>query len=59
MLKVEIKGKFMVISVPLTETPSKSGKSILRATTNGNKPTDLKIDGENVVVSVNAYTKIK
>lgn len=37
--------------------PSSSGKSLPVASTRSNIPTDVKIDGQNLVVNVNAYIK--
>lgn len=37
------------------KVPSKSGKSILVASSGGNKPTAAVIDGKNVVIGLNAY----
>ena len=46
----------MVICLPMQEpTPSKSGKSLTVATTNGNRATALKVDDKNVTIGVNAY----
>lgn len=47
----------LVIRVPMFASPvtSKSGKSKLIASTNGNRPTSLIIGGQSVIVSVNAY----
>ena len=36
-------------------TPSASGKTLVVASSRGNKSLDLKIDGKNVTVGVNAY----
>lgn len=55
-MKAEIKGKDLVITIPIDEKPSKSGKNILIASTGGNKEQgDLKYKGKAVTVSVNAY----
>jgi hypothetical protein len=45
----------LVIRIPMVKQPSKSLKSTVIATTGGNKPTPLMIDGQNLVVGVNAY----
>jgi hypothetical protein len=46
----------LVIRVPMgTPTPSASGKTLVVASTRGNKTTDLLIDGKPVVIGLNAY----
>jgi hypothetical protein len=54
-MKVEIVGNDLVITAPIKKEPSKSGKSILIASSGGNKPTAVVIDGKNVVIGLNAY----
>lgn len=58
-VKLEKKGKqeILVITLPVDKKPSKSGKSMLIATTNGNIPSKVEVDGQTLVVSVNAYIK--
>lgn len=56
---VKIEGKELVIRAPIAElTPSKSGKSLTVYTSNGNRPTDAKINGKAVVVGLNAYIPV-
>ena len=58
MMKVEIKGKEMIITVDLqTPAPSASGKTLVVASSHGNQPTTAIIDGKPVVVGFNAYIK--
>lgn len=57
-MKVELKGKDIVITMPATmKNPpaSKSGKTKVIATSNGNK--EFQLDGKTVYVGVNVYTK--
>jgi hypothetical protein len=56
-MKVELVGKDLVITIPVNSPPqrSKSGKSLIVASTNGNARTNITIDGKNVVVGLNAY----
>ena len=60
-VKVKIKGEgknqVMIIEVPMANPPynSKSGKSVVLATTGGNQKTDYVYKDENVVVGLNAY----
>jgi hypothetical protein len=43
------------IQVPINARPSKSGKTTVIASTNGNQTSSLQHDGFNVVIGVNAY----
>ncbi|TXI90545.1 MAG: hypothetical protein E6Q36_01280 [Chryseobacterium sp.] len=54
-----IEGDELVIRLPINKGPvrSKSGKTLIVATTNGNIQTDILIDGTPVVLGVNAYRK--
>ncbi len=56
-LTAAIEDGYLVIRVPLnvTPTPSSSGKTLVIASSHGNKQTDLEIDGKPVIVGVNAY----
>ena len=57
-MKVEVQGKNLVITIPLTEpTPSASGKTLVVASSHGNKETDAKINGKPVIIGLNAYIK--
>lgn len=58
-VKIEKKGKeeFLTITVPMGRSESASGKSIVVASTRGNIPTEVVVDGKPLVVSVNAYIK--
>lgn len=38
-------------------TPSSSGKSLVHASTRGNRTTELEVGGQNLVIGLNAYTK--
>lgn len=53
----KIDGKVLVLRVPLVEHPglSKSGKTVVVATTHGNVRTDAQVGGKLVTVGVNAY----
>jgi hypothetical protein len=59
-MKVEIKGKTLVVSIDLDETgvPSTSGKSKVHASTRGNIPTSVTVGGKTLILSLNAYTKL-
>ena len=54
-MKVSIEKDELVIRIPLQKpTPSKSGKTLIVATTGGFVQTEAKVDGKVVAVSVNA-----
>lgn len=58
MLTAEIKNNNLVITIPMQPpTPSASGKTLVVASSHGNTPTSLTIDGQQVVVGVNAYIR--
>jgi hypothetical protein len=56
-LTASIEGEFLVIRVPLNSHPtlSASGKTLVVATSHGNKQTEIEIQGKPVFVGVNAY----
>jgi hypothetical protein len=58
-ITAEIKGEgkkaTLVISIPVDKKLSKSQKNMLIASTGGNQTLDLKVDGKNVVLGLNAY----
>lgn len=57
-IKAKIEGDNLVLTIELQPaTPSKSGKTKIVATTNGFVPTTVKVNGEVVSVSVNAFIK--
>jgi hypothetical protein len=53
----KLDGDELVIRVPMNEKPerSTSGKTLVVASTHGNKETDVVVGGKKVVVGVNAY----
>jgi hypothetical protein len=54
-IKTTVKGNTMTIEIDLSKTfgPSKSGKTIIVASTEGNQ----KVEGSDVVIGINAYKK--
>ena len=55
-----IEGNELVLRLPLeTPKPSKSGKTLVVATSHGNKQTEAEVNGQKVVVGVNAYINLK
>lgn len=57
-MKAEIVGDNLVITLPLeTPRPSASGKTLVVASSHGNKPTAALVNDMNVIVGVNAYIR--
>lgn len=56
-MQATIENGELVIRLPLNKTPvvSTSGKSLVIASTHGNQKTDAVINGQPVIVGVNAY----
>ena len=57
-MQVTIEGKDLVIRIPMQDPrPSASGKTLVVASTSGNKTTDVIIQGQPVIIGLNAYIK--
>ena len=57
-MKAQIKNGKLVITIDMQDpTPSASGKTLVVATSRGNKETSLQVDGQPLTVGVNAYIK--
>ena len=56
-LTAAIEGDYLVIRVPMNAkpTPSSTGKTLVVATSHGNKQTEVEVQGKPVIVGVNAY----
>ena len=55
-MQVEIKGNDLVITIPMQKpAPSASGKTLVVASSRGNKATGVLVDGKPVIVGLNAY----
>lgn len=51
-------GNKLIITADLeTPTPSASGKTLVVASSRGNKETDVTIEGKPVIIGLNAYIK--
>ncbi len=58
--KMDAQAKTLTLVLDLQEpTPSASGKTLVVATTHGNVPTDVQMNGKPVIVGVNAYIRAK
>jgi hypothetical protein len=57
-MKAEIVNGCLVLTLPLgTPAPSASGKTLVVASSHGNKTTTATVDGKPIVVGVNAYIR--
>lgn len=57
-MQVTVEKDHLVIRLPLQPAvPSKSGRTLVVATSSGNQTTTAKIDGKPVIVGVTAYLK--
>lgn len=54
-MEAKIENGQLTVTLPINMQPSKSGKTMLVATTHGNHATTATVDGKPVIVSVNAY----
>lgn len=56
-MQVTIEGKELVIRIPMQNPPqpSASGKTLVVASSRGNKVTEATVDGKQVVIGLNAY----
>lgn len=57
----KIEGNELVIRLPMNEKPerSASGKTLVVASTHGNRETDCVVAGKKVIVGINAYIPVK
>ena len=57
-MQVEIVGKELVIKIPMqTPTLSATGKTKIVASSHGNQPTSVIVDGKPLTIGLNAYIK--
>ncbi len=55
-MQVEIKDGNLVITIPMQKpAPSASGKTLVVASSRGNKATAALVDGKPIIVGLNAY----
>ena len=56
-MKATIEGNELVIRLPLNKSPvpSSSGKTLVVASTHGNRTTEAVINGQPIILGVNAY----
>ena len=58
-MKATIKDGILTITLAVEPSISKSGKSLVIASTHGNVQTACTHEGQNVTIGVNAYTPVK
>lgn len=57
-MKTTIKDNVLHIEIPVhAPRPSSTGKTLTVASSNGNKPTEAKVNGLTLIVGLNAYIK--
>jgi len=56
-LTASVEGEYLIIRVPLNPkpTPSNTGKTLVVASSHGNKETEVEVQGKPVYVGVNAF----
>jgi len=55
-MKAIIKDNVLHVEIPLqVPRPSGTGKTLTVATTRGNQPTEVKVNGKPVIIGLNAY----
>lgn len=54
-MQAEIKDGKLIVTIPIQERPSKSGKTTVIASTNGNIPSTVQHKGKVVTIGLNAY----
>ena len=58
--KIDEQAKTLTLVLELQDpTPSASGKTLVVATTHGNVPSQVQIEGKPLIVGVNAYIRAK
>ena len=56
-MKVEIKNNEIIVTLPISKQPSKTGKTLVIASTHGNQASTAVIDGQAVIVGCNCYIR--
>lgn len=57
-METRIEDGKLIIVLPLQKPqPSVSGKTLVVASTHGNMPTEVNVDGKTLIIGVNAYIK--
>ena len=57
-ITAEIKGNNLIVTIPMQEPrPSASGKTMVVASSGGNQATSATVQGQPVIVGINAYIR--
>jgi len=56
-MTAQIKDGKLIVEIPISPRTSKSGKSLVVASTGGNIPTTAEYEGQPVILGLNAYVK--
>lgn len=57
-MEARIEGKKLIVEIDLEDPkPSASGKTLVVASSHGNMATAAKVNGQNVIVGLNAYIR--
>jgi len=58
-MKAEIKNGKLTVEIDVQDppAPSASGKTLVVASSHGNKPTTAQVNGQPVIIGLNAYIK--
>ncbi len=56
-LTAAIEGEYLVVRIPMNPTPipSATGKTLVVASSRGNQATEVEVQGQRVIVGINAY----
>ena len=60
-MNARIEGNKLIVEIDMNQQPeiSKTGKTLVVASSHGNKATAAKVNGKNIVVGLNAYIPVK
>ena len=60
-MNARIEGTKLIVEIEMNQQPqvSKTGKTLVVASSHGNKATQAKVNGKNIVVGLNAYIPVK
>jgi hypothetical protein len=60
-MTARIEGNKLIVEIELNRDPqqSKTGKTLVVASSHGNQATAAKVNGKNIVVGLNAYIPVK
>lgn len=57
-MKCKVEGKNLVVTIPLQDpTESKSGKTLVVASTHGNQATGITVQDQPLILGLNAYIR--